>query len=132
MNVNKDLKNSRFLTKDDCDPPIKVTISHVEQTNVAPADSKPEARWVVHFQQSDVKPMVLNTTNGQSIAAITGSDESDGWMGAEIVCYCDPNVSFGGKLIGGIRVRAPKKAAPKPQSLRAAVAEAEEELDVPW
>jgi len=132
MNVNKDLKNSRFLTKEDCDPPIKVTVSHVEQTNVAPADSKPEARWVVHFQQADVKPMVLNSTNGQSIKAITGSAESDVWTGAEIVLYCDPSVSFGGKLIGGIRVRAPKKTAPAPKTLLAALAEAEVESDIPW
>jgi hypothetical protein len=33
------------------------------------------------------------------------------------VLYTDPNVSYAGKIIGGIRVRAPKKTAavaPKP------------------
>ncbi len=124
MNVNKDLKNSRFVTGADCDPPIKVTISHVEQMNVAPADQKPEPRWVVHFKEPDVKPLVLNTTNGQMISKITGSDESDGWTGAEIVLYFDPNVSFGGKLVGGIRIRAPRKdrVVPAMPSLQASLA----------
>ena len=43
------------------------------------------------------------------------------WVGHKIVLYHDPTVSFGGKLVGGIRVRmprnakaAPAKAAPKP------------------
>jgi hypothetical protein len=30
------------------------------------------------------------------------------------VLYTDPNVSFQGKLVGGIRVRAPKPSTPPP------------------
>jgi hypothetical protein len=30
------------------------------------------------------------------------------------VLYVDPNVSYGGKVVGGIRVRAPKKSAAAP------------------
>lgn len=72
-------------------------------------------RWALHFRELD-KPMILNSTNGQIIAKITGSEESDDWDGKQIVLYHDPNVSFGGKLVGGIRVRAPKGAykAPAP------------------
>ena len=65
--------------------------------------------------------MVLNSTNGQAVAAITGSEETDDWIGRKVVLYDDPNVSFGGKLVGGIRIRAPRgqaakaiAAAPKP------------------
>ena len=64
------------------------------------------------------KPMVLNSTNGQIIAQITGSDDTDHWTGHKIVLYNDPNITFAGKLTGGIRARAPKnqpaKAAPAP------------------
>jgi hypothetical protein len=44
-------------------------------------------------------------TNGALIAAITHSEESDGWIGKQIMLYNDPNVMFAGKLVGGIRVR---------------------------
>lgn len=61
--------------------------------------------------------MVLNSTNGQLIAQILKSDETDLWKGQKVVLYDDPSVSFGGKLTGGIRVRAPRgQAAAKPVS----------------
>ncbi len=56
--------------------------------------------------------MVLNNTNAQIIAMILKSEETDDWIGKQIVLYDDPNVSFGGKLVGGIRVRAPRVKAP--------------------
>ena len=39
------------------------------------------------------------------------------WLGQQIVLYTDPNVSYGGKLVGGIRIRAKRKAAaPAPKA----------------
>jgi hypothetical protein len=111
-NVN-DLKKSNFLTKNDCDPAILVTIRSYEEVNVAKDGAPQEMRWALHFDECD-KPMVLNSTNGQIIASITKSDDFDAWIGAKVVLYHDPNISFGGKLVGGIRVRAPKNQAPKP------------------
>lgn len=109
------LKNSNFLKKEDCESPVLVTISTVGQENVAKEGAPPDMKWAVHFDELD-KPMILNSTNGQIIAKITGSEESDEWSGQQIVLYNDPNVSFQGKLIGGIRVRAPKsKGAAKPE-----------------
>lgn len=58
--------------------------------------------------------MVLNATNGQIIAGIVKSEETDTWPGNKIVLYDDPNVSFAGKLTGGIRARAPRGQAAKP------------------
>jgi len=40
-------------------------------------------------------------------------------IGQQIVLYTDPNVAYGGKLVGGIRIRAKRKAAaptPAPQA----------------
>ena len=64
----------------------------------------PEMKWVVHF--SECKPLVLNSTNGQLISNALSSPETDDWAGKQIVLYNDPNVSFGGKLTGGVRARA--------------------------
>jgi hypothetical protein len=105
-NIN-DLKQSKYLTKADVTPPVLVTIRGYEQVNVAKEGAEPEMRWALHFDELD-KPMVVNSTNGQIIAAITKSEDFDGWIGNKIVLFNDPNISFGGKLTGGIRCRAPK------------------------
>ena len=106
MNVSE-LKQSKFLTKNDVIPPVLVTMREVSPVNVAKEGVEPEMKFALHFVELE-KPMVLNSTNGQIIAAITGSEETDAWVGKKIVLYNDPNVSFGGKLTGGIRCRAPK------------------------
>jgi hypothetical protein len=116
MNVNE-LKSSKFLKRTDVGDGMLVTIASVAQENVAKEGAPEELKWCMHFEEVD-KPMVLNSTNGAIIAKYTGSDDSDGWIGKKIVLYDDPNVSFGGKLVGGIRVRAPRipKVAPQAQA----------------
>lgn len=103
---------SRFLKKDDVPQPALVTIGDIEQVNVAPQGQPEEKKWTMSFPELD-KPLVLNSTNMHVIGSIYGED-TDGWMGQKLVIYHDPNVSFGGKLVGGLRVRAPKnqRAAP--------------------
>lgn len=106
-----DLKQSRYLAQKDVDPPVLVTIQGYEEINLAKDGAEPQMRWILRFKELD-KPMTLNTTNGQIIAAIIGSGEFDDWMGHKIVLYRDPNISFGGELVGGIRCRASRKAGP--------------------
>lgn len=114
------LKQSKFLTRADVGKGMLVTIREVFQENVAKEGAPEEMRWCLSFDEAE-KPMVLNSTNGQIIAAITKSEDTDGWIGHKIVVFDDPTVSFGGKLTGGIRCRAPRnqpapapKAAPAP------------------
>lgn len=108
------LKQSKFLTRHDVGKGILVTIKgDVYQENVAKEGAPEELRWCLDFDEVE-KPFVLNSTNGQLIAQITGSEDSERWNGHKIVLYDDPSVSFGGKLVGGIRVRAPRGAAARP------------------
>jgi hypothetical protein len=106
MNVN-DLKDSRFLTKHDVEPDVLATIKSYEKVNVAMESQAPETKWTLWFKELP-KPLVLNSTNGQLIAAITGSEEAEDWIGKKVVLYNDKAVSFAGKITGGIRVRAPR------------------------
>lgn len=101
------LKQSRFLTRADVGRGALVTVKEVYQDNVAKEGAPEELRWCISFDELE-KPMVLNSTNGQIIAQITKSEDTDGWPGHKVVLYDDPTVSFGGKLVGGIRVRAPR------------------------
>ena len=105
-NVN-DLKKSNFLTQHDVERPMLLTITGYEEHNVARDGAEPEMRWALNFKEIE-KPLILNSTNGQIIAAIAGSGDFDKWKGYKIVVYQDENIFFGGRRVGGIRVRAPK------------------------
>lgn len=114
MNVNE-LRTSSYLKKEDVGDGVLVTCGQCEQVNVAKEGAPEELRWALHFTELE-KPMILNATNGQILAQITGSEESEGWVGHKVVLYNDPSVSFGGKLTGGIRIRKPRPAAVAPAS----------------
>ena len=124
---------SRFLKKDDVPQPMLLTIGDLEQVNVAPQGQPEEKKWTMSFPELD-KPLVLNSTNMHVIGQIYG-DDTDGWLGQKIVIYHDPNVSFGGKLVGGLRLRAPKnqtKAAPPPPASKPAGKFDDMEDDIPF
>jgi len=115
MNISH-IKQSNFLTKADVGKGILVTIKgDVFQENVAMEGAAPEMKYCIAFHEAE-KPMVLNSINAQLIAQITGSEETERWNGCKVVLYEDPTVSFGRKLVGGIRVRAPKGAAARAAS----------------
>jgi hypothetical protein len=109
MNINQ-LKESKFLKKEDVGAGALMTITRLTQENVGKEDDQ-DIKWCLHFHEVD-KPLVLNSTNIQLIAAITNHQDTDDWIGKKIVLYVDPAVSYGGKIIGGIRVRAPRIKAP--------------------
>lgn len=118
MHVNQ-LKESKFLKKEDVGTGLLVTIEGLSQENVSKEGAPEEMKYALHFKESE-KPLILNSTNGQLIAQITGEEDTDHWAGHKIVLYNDPTISFGGKIVGGIRCRAPKntgngqgKAAPR-------------------
>jgi hypothetical protein len=112
MHISK-MTESKYLKQDDVGDGKLVTIKGITRTNVAREDDEPEYKYTMAFQETD-KPLVLNTTNIQLCARACGSDDTDDWVGKKIVLYTDPNVSYAGKLVGGIRIRAPKGAAAKP------------------
>ncbi len=104
------MAESKFLKRADVGAGKLLTIESVSQTNVAKQGDTPEMKWCVSFLEVD-KPMVLNRVNSELIAMITKERNSDNWGGFKIVLYDDPTISYAGKLVGGIRVRAPRGAA---------------------
>ncbi len=111
-----DLKKSKYLSRADVVSPILVTIKSYSEMNVAMEGDEKEMRYVLHLVEQE-KPFIINSTNGQIIAQINGSEDLDNWAGTKIVVYFDPNIAMGGRLVGGLRVRAPKnqpKVLPKP------------------
>ena len=87
-------------------------------------DGANEKKWVLEL--SDLKPLILNATNIRRLVAAFNTQETDEWTGKSIVVYDDPTIEFGGKVVGGVRLRAvPKKAAGKAKA--APVADADED-----
>ncbi len=116
MPKTHEMKESKFLRKEDVGKGTLATITGVVRKNVAQEGAEPEHKWCLTFEELD-KPFVLNATNIQLCEGICGSDDTDNWVGKRVVLYTDPNVSYGGKLIGGIRVRAPKVGAVAPRKV---------------
>lgn len=121
---------SKFLKKEDVgERGALVTISGVKQANVAMQGADPEMKWTISFTELD-KPMVLNSTNIHLCAKACGSEDTDEWVGKKVVLYEDPNVSFGGKLVGGIRIRAPRtQSAPVVPQKKSAMQQIQEMPD---
>ena len=110
MNLN-DLLDSKYLKKDDLgDQEHTVTIRKVTKTNVARDDEEPKYKAAIAFDELG-KPMVFNKTNLKRVAKAYGND-TDGWIGKKIVVYFDPEVEFGGEIVGGLRVRVPAVRRP--------------------
>jgi hypothetical protein len=107
---------SKYLKISDVPDPVIVTIRGVKRVNIAKEDETPEYKWIIGFNEF-AKPMVLNSTNLHVAAKVLGSDDTDDWIGKEIILFNDPNVSFKGEITGGLRFRgqekAPVKAAPR-------------------
>jgi hypothetical protein len=113
MPKTSEMRESKFLKQSDVGRGALGTIEKCVQMNVAKEGADPELKWCLTFLEIE-KPLVLNATNIQLCEKICGSDDTDHWVGKRIVLYTDPNVSYGGRLVGGIRIRAPKATAPPP------------------
>src|SRR6516165_10159856 len=66
------------------EPAPLVTIKEIGQENISKEGAEPNLKWILYFHEVD-KGLVLNSTNGQIIAKIAGSDESDDWADVQIV-----------------------------------------------
>jgi len=106
--------SGKFLSKEDVETPILVTITEVRQDDVSMENEPSKMKWTMGFKEND-KRLVLNNTNISLLGGFLG-DDTDQWHNRQIVLFNDPTVMFGGKAVGGIRVRLPKQqAAPAPQ-----------------
>ena len=79
------------------------------------SDGGTETKWILYL--SDLKPLIMNATNIRSAVAAFASSETDTWPGKKIIVYDDESVEFGGKVVGGVRLRAIPAKGKKPTSV---------------
>lgn len=110
MDVSEFLtSNSALLKKEDIGNhrPLCV-ISDIETT-----EFDGERKLVLRFQGKD-KGMALNKTNTAILAEAYGK-ETNGWVGQQVEVWVDPYVTFGGRVVGGLKVTPRSPAIPQPQ-----------------
>lgn len=108
-----------WLTADDLNGrEVTVTIESVSIHEMN--DGRKKA--ALHFVGKE-KALLLNVTNGNTIAELLGTDEMDNWEGSRIRLYV-AKVDFQGKRVPAIRVKdaaaVPAPPARKPVAPRAA------------
>ena len=99
---------SKYLKQSDVNDDSVVTIQKVGKANVAPKGEEAEYKWLIRFNEFE-KPMVLNSTNIKRLAKACQSEDTDDWIGKQVVLYVDPDVEFAGNVVGGLRIRAHKQ-----------------------
>ena len=124
------MKESKYLRKEDLQGrPWRVTIKSFKKGNVARADDEPEIKWIFVFKELD-RPVVMNQTNLELIGDALNTDDSNDFAGREITLWDDPSVKFGGKRVGGIRVREVREGDESPPQKPRDMTDDDDE--VPW
>lgn len=105
---------SKYLKADDLMTPRLLTINgvRVEELGGEQKDRKP----VVYFQ-GEPKGLILNRVNYASITSIASSDDTDHWMGKQIVLFRDMT-TMRGQMTPCVRIRAPRTTPQNAQGMQ--------------
>lgn len=98
---------SRFLKQADIDGEQLVTVTEIKKSKVSQDDEPDEYKFVLHFKELD-RGMVLNATNIKRLGKALGNDTDD-WIGGQVILYVDENIEYAGNIVGGLRIRAATK-----------------------
>ncbi len=115
-----DAMPGKYLGQDDFPLPCTAIINEVILEQIKDMDTEMNKTKAVLYligpslEGVDIsRGIILNNTNWDSLEEITGKDDSDDWIGTHIEVYVDPNIRFGGKKVGGVRIR---KASSQPDT----------------
>lgn len=97
----------RFLSGDELDGEITVTISRVVDEEVFnPSSNSKEKALAIYFEKAK-KGIVLNKTNAKTIAKVVGSPYKEDWIGKKIIIYPKQGKFFG-ETMKVVRVKMQK------------------------
>jgi len=111
MNRSEAFK-SGYLSQDDLERPALAVIKSVGKELVNTDDNGQREKPVIYFTNG-TKPLILNMVNWDTLEHAYGV-ESDGWLNQPIELFVDQNVMYGGKRVGGIRIRIPRTESAAP------------------
>ena len=96
--------SSRYLKKEDLPDPVDAELIWVKEEEVTQPGKDTKTQLVAYFDRLP-KVLVLNMTNGETLFEMTGTDDPNEWKDVPLQLYVDPDVKYGGKKTGGIRIR---------------------------
>lgn len=121
-------KNSDYLTKDDTTPEGRIlTVSGFRRVTLRGDNGADEQRVVLTFSEN-VKPMVLNRSNAELLELATGESTTEGVRGKRICVYRDDSVMYGGRRVGGLRIRSAPQSEQLARTGPAPAAEFDDEV----
>lgn len=97
---------SQYLKAKDVRKDTKATIASAEVVKFKDEERGGERESLVVFFKEIDQGVVLCKASLSQLIELTGSDETDEWIGKKVVMFNDPNVFFHGKPVGGIRFKA--------------------------
>jgi hypothetical protein len=106
----RDMYPSNYMAKEDVPHPITLTIAKVAMEKLE-FEGELSVKPCVMWAEEDAKCMILNRGNAGVLANLYG-DDTDGWTGKKVEVYVDANVMYMGRIVGGLRVRAPQNHRP--------------------
>lgn len=112
----KRLRPSAYLGGVDCiDRDLEVKIVNIDPRHKFPRVRETGPVFELDIGQGEIRYMRINATTESTMVELFGP-KARGWIGQTVSLYFEPEVYFGKKKVGGIRVRkgsAPAKA-PEP------------------
>jgi hypothetical protein len=95
---------SDFLAKEDVgEDGRNLTIAGFDKRMVG-READAEEKFVILWEE-DMKPLTLNKTNKNKLKALFGDVDSKELRGKVINVYNNPDIEFGGEIVGGVRIR---------------------------
>ena len=98
--------DAQYLKKEDLSEPVDTELLWVKEEKVPTPGKGTRTRAVAYFEGLS-KGLVLNNSNGETLLEMTGTEDPNEWKDVALQLYVDPDVTYGGKKIGGIRIRKP-------------------------
>lgn len=104
MNYNE-IFPSKYLKAADLDRGPVTTMIEGAPLETLGSGADAQQRLVLYLH--GLKALPLNKTNAKAVAKITGTDDTDGWIGARIEVF-PSTTELRGETVDCIRIRAPK------------------------
>jgi hypothetical protein len=123
---------SRWLGPADFPKPATLEIVDTHTESVRGSDGRSVQKLAVYFRNQQ-KALLVNATNFDVIATVTGQFDSDNWPGHAIELFAT-TTAMAGRMVPCLRVRAPGAASKKTASKKTAEAFIGEPdpIDIDW
>ena len=90
-----------------------LTIDHVNASETVTTAEGKSKKAVLYWQETGVKPMILNVARSKNIEKVVGSGYFEDWPGHSIQLYIEHGIKAFGEVVSAVRVRPYKPRVQK-------------------